>query len=132
MKQIQEWQGTKIESKEFLESLKIDFFKNHIFVFTPKGDVIDLPEGATTIDFAYSVHTDVGNRCAGAKINGKMVSIDTTLKSGDMVEIITAKSKRPSFGWLDFAKTSNAKSKIRVALGIGKTDHVKGKGKVVK
>jgi GTP pyrophosphokinase len=104
--------------------LKIDVFKNRIFAFTPTGDVIDLPEGAIPIDFAYAVHTDIGNHCFGAKVSGKMVSLDTALKNGDVVEIITAKNKKPSMGWLEIAKTANARSKIRVALGIGKKDHL--------
>jgi GTP pyrophosphokinase len=124
VKQLKEWQNTVSGSDEFLESLKIDTFKDRIFVFTPKGDVIDLPDGATPIDLAYAVHTDIGNHCMGAKVNEKMVALDTKLKNWDIVEIITTKSKKPSEGWLAFAKTSQARSKIRVALGIGKKDHL--------
>jgi len=124
VKQLQEWQRGVAGSSEFLESLKIDFFKDRIFAFTPKGDVIDLPEGATPIDFAYAVHTDIGNHCMGAKINEKMVTLDKPLANWDVVEILTAKNKKPSAGWLDFVKTSQAKSKIRVALGMGKKDHL--------
>ncbi|MBI3685310.1 bifunctional (p)ppGpp synthetase/guanosine-3',5'-bis(diphosphate) 3'-pyrophosphohydrolase [Candidatus Azambacteria bacterium] len=111
--QIRDWQKESAGSKEFLESLKIDVFKNRIFVFTPKGDVIDLPEGATPVDFAYHVHSDVGNQCNGAKVNGKMVSLDSTLKNGDWCEILTQKNKKPSPSWLDFVKTNYAKSRIR-------------------
>lgn len=123
IKQLKEWQNSITDSDEFMENLKIDFFKKRIFVFTPKGDVIDLPEGATPIDFAYAVHSDVGNHCAGAKVNEKMVALDRPLKNWDKVDIITARNKKPSEGWLDFAKTSHAKSKIRVALGMGKKDY---------
>jgi len=113
VQQLREWQGEASKSKEFLEGLKIDFFKNRIFVFTPKGDVIDLPEGACPIDFAYAVHTDIGNQCAGAKINGKMSSLSQPLKNGDVVEIITDKNKKPSRDWLEFVKTSFAKTRIK-------------------
>jgi len=126
IKQLREWQASIAEPDDFIEGLKIDVFKNRIFTFTPKGTVIDLPEGATPIDFAYAVHTDIGNHCIGAKINEKMVALDTTLKSGDMIEIVTAKNKKPSSGWLNFAKTTHARSKIRVSLGIAKKDHEKG------
>lgn len=102
------------DKKQYLESIKIDIFQNRIFVFTPKGDVIDLPEDSTPIDFAYHIHTDLGNKCIGAKINEKMESLDTTLKSGDMVEIIIDKNrKKPSMDWLKFVKTNQAKDKIR-------------------
>ena len=111
--QLRDWQKGISNSKEFLEGLKIDFFKDRIFVFTPKGDVIDLPDGATPVDFAYAVHTDIGNRCAGAKINGKMTSLSQSLKNGDLVEIITAKNKMPSRDWLEFVKTSMARSRVR-------------------
>lgn len=111
--QLKDWQKGVQKSKEFLETLKIDFFKNRIFVFTPKGDVIDLPEGATPVDFAYSVHTDIGNKCAGAKINGKITALSNILKNGDVVEIIVGKNKKPSRDWLEFAKTSIARSHIK-------------------
>lgn len=111
--QLKDWQKGVKKSKEFLETLKIDFFKNRIFVFTPKGDVIDLPEGATPVDFAYSVHTDIGNKCAGAKINGKITALSNILKNGDVVEIIVGKNKKPSRDWLEFIKTSIASSHIK-------------------
>src|SRR3989338_7508647 len=114
--QLRDWQKDVTGTEEFLEHLKIDFFKNRIFVFTPKGDVIDLPDGATPIDFAYLVHSDIGNRCNGAKVNDKMVSLEYHLKNGDRCEIITQKNKKPSASWLDFVKTSYAKSKIRSFL----------------
>jgi len=124
IKQLKDWQNSISDSDEFMENLRIDFFQDRIFVFTPKGEVIDLPEGATPVDFAYSVHTDIGNHCTGTKVSGKMVALDTKLKNWDIVEIITAKNKKPSEGWLNFAKTAQARSKIRVALGLGKKDHL--------
>lgn len=100
-----------------LEEMKVDFFRNHIFAFTPHGDVIDLPEDATPIDFAYHIHTEVGNKCNGAKINDQMVSLDTPIRSGDVVEIITDKNRKgPSPDWLKFAKTHLAKNHIKNSL----------------
>jgi len=114
--QLREWQKKFYSSKEFLSSLKVDFFKDRIFVLTPKGDIIDLPDGATTIDFAYQIHTDVGNQAAGAKVNGKLVSLDYKLQSGEIVEIITKKRKLPSSSWLEFVKMSETRKKIQDAL----------------
>ncbi len=111
--QMREWQKETSGTVEFLESLKIDVFKNRIFVFTPKGDVIDLPDGATPVDFAYLVHSEVGNHCNGAKVNNKMVPLDYQLKNGERCEIITQKNKKPSKSWLDFVKTNYAKSRIK-------------------
>jgi len=100
-----------------LEDIKVDFFKSHIFVFTPQGDVIDLPEDATPIDFAYQIHTDVGNHCNGAKVNDQLVSLDTPLKSGDVVDILSEKHRKgPSPDWLKTVKTHSAKTRIRQAL----------------
>lgn len=114
VKQLREWQKEIFVSPdEFLESLKIDFFKDRIFVFTPKGDVIDLPEGATPVDFAYHIHTDVGNQCAGATADEKMIALDEELKNGQVVKIITKKQKGPNRKWLEFVKTSLAKSRIK-------------------
>jgi GTP pyrophosphokinase len=104
------------ESEEYMDTLKEDFFSHRVFVFTPKSDVIDLPIGATPIDFAYAVHSDLGNRMSGARVNGKMVSLETSLHNGDMVEIITKSSARPSRKWHDIAKTNMAKKHIRTAL----------------
>ncbi len=104
------------ESEEYLDTLKMDFFSHRVFVFTPKGDVIDLPIAATPIDFAYAVHSDLGNHMTGAKVNGKMVSIDTALRNGDMVEIVTKPSAKPSRKWHDIAKTNMARKHIRNAL----------------
>lgn len=116
--QLIDWQKEFAQSqpKDFLETLKIDFFKDRVFCFTPKGDVIDLPEGSTVIDFAYAVHTDIGNSANGAKINHKFVSLDTVLKNGDIIEIQNQKNKKPSREWLEHAKTSFAKKQIKSAL----------------
>ncbi len=104
------------ESEEYLDTLKSDFFSHRVFVFTPKGDVIDLPIAATPIDFAYAVHSDLGNKMSGARVNGKMVALDTQLRNGDMVEVITKQGARPSRKWHDMAKTNMARKHIRTAL----------------
>ena len=118
VRQLQEWQHEiGRDDDEFLEGLKIDFFYFFIFAFTPKGDIIDLPEDATPIDFAYSIHSEIGNRATGAKVEGKMVPIDYKIKNGERVEILTTKDrKNPSRDWLSFVKTSNAKSHIKREL----------------
>ena len=118
VKKLQEWQRefTEESGEEFYEALKIDFFKDRIFVLTPKGEVIDLPEGSTPIDFAYHIHSDIGNRMAGAKVNGRMVPFSYTLASGDSVEILTNKNKKPSIDWLDMVRSSLARGHIRSAL----------------
>ncbi len=114
--QLIEWQKNIHESGNFMENLKTDFFKNQIFVFTPKGDVVELPEGSGPIDFAYMIHTDIGNHAFGAKINGKFSAFDTTLKNSDIVEILTKENSKPSQKWFEYAKTSEAKKRIRIAL----------------
>ncbi|MFA6322735.1 MAG: RelA/SpoT family protein [Candidatus Buchananbacteria bacterium] len=111
------WQKEIQDNEQYLDTLTIDFFKNRIFAFTPRGDVIDLPEEATAVDFAYHVHTWIGDHCTGAKVNGAMASCDTILKSGDVIEIITDKNRKsPSRDWLRFVKTQAAKGKIRSKL----------------
>jgi len=100
-------------SEDFLESLKIDFFRDRIFALTPKGDVIDLPDGATPLDFAYSIHSEIGDKANGAKVNGKMVSLSYKLSLGDIVEILVQKNRKPSLEWLNFVKTQQAKNRIR-------------------
>mgnify|MGYP006294246973 CR=1 FL=1 len=102
--------------EEFMDDLRQDFFTHRIFVFTPNGDVVDLPVGATPIDFAYAIHSEVGNQMAGAKVNKKLVALDTPLKNGDIVEIETRQNAKPTTKWLEMAKTSIAKRKIRAAL----------------
>ncbi|MHB8860134.1 MAG: RelA/SpoT family protein [Minisyncoccota bacterium] len=105
-------------SEEFVEGLKEDFFSHRVFVFTPQGDVIDLPATSTPIDFAYAIHTDLGNHLLGAKVNGKLVSFDTELRNGDIVEIIRRDSARPSAKWLEIVRTSLARRQIRSELGM--------------
>ncbi len=108
----------KSSSSEFMDDMRQDFFMNRIFVFTPNGDVVDLPVGATPIDFAYAIHSEIGNHIAGAKVNKKLVQLETELKNGDIVEIDTKESAKPSKKWLDIAKTSLAKRHIRGELGL--------------
>jgi guanosine-3',5'-bis(diphosphate) 3'-pyrophosphohydrolase len=114
LRQLLEWHQEMKDAREFMRSVKLDLFQNEVFVFTPKGDVIDLPSGATPVDFAYRIHTDIGHRCVGAKVNGRLVPLSYRLQSGDIVEILTSKtSPGPSRDWLGFVVTSNARSKIR-------------------
>jgi len=115
--QLFEWQKHVDESGEFLETLDMDFFCDRVFIFTPKGDVVDLPIESTPIDFAYAIHSDIGNHMFGAMVNNKMVSINTPLNNGDIVEIQTKKSSHPTQKWLEGAKTTLAKRHIRNALG---------------
>jgi guanosine-3',5'-bis(diphosphate) 3'-pyrophosphohydrolase len=114
LRQAIEWQKDLQDPKDFLDTLKMDLFSSQVFVFTPKGEVIDLPAGSTPLDFAFKIHTDVGCHCVGAKVNGKMVTIDHPLSSGDIVEIVTnPNSSGPSVDWLKIVKSSTAKNKIR-------------------
>jgi len=114
LRQTLEWQKDMNDPKEFMETLKVDLFSNQVFVFTPKGDVIELPAGSTPLDFAFKIHSAIGVKCIGAKVNGKMVTIDHTLKNGNIVEIVTSSNgKGPSIDWLKIAQSSNARNKIR-------------------
>ncbi|MBI2515052.1 bifunctional (p)ppGpp synthetase/guanosine-3',5'-bis(diphosphate) 3'-pyrophosphohydrolase [Candidatus Wolfebacteria bacterium] len=113
VEQLREWQKEFSDSENFLDSLKIDFFRDRIFVITPKGAVIDLPSGATPVDFAYHIHSDIGDQCSGARVNSRIVSLDYKLQSGDVVEILIQKGKRPSESWLASVKTELAKKHIR-------------------
>ena len=113
LRQLLDWQKETTDPDEFMENLKIDLFTDEVFVFTPKGDVKCLKAGSTPIDFAYAIHSDIGNRMIGAKINGKLENLDYELKNGDIVEIITSSaSKGPSRDWLKRVKTSQARNKI--------------------
>jgi guanosine-3',5'-bis(diphosphate) 3'-pyrophosphohydrolase len=115
-KELLEAQKNIENPEDFLKHLHLDFFEKRVFVYTPKGDVIELPEGSSTIDFAYAIHSDIGNHISGAKINGKMVSIDTQLQRGDVVEITHNERQKPNRKWLDMCKTTFAKTHIRKYL----------------
>ena len=114
LRQILDWQSETRDSHEFIDSLKTDLFSEEVFLFTPKGDIVSMQRGSTPLDFAYRIHSQVGNSCVGARINGKMVPLDTQLQTGDRVEVITSStSKGPSMDWLKIVKTQQAKAKIR-------------------
>lgn len=114
IRDVMDWQGSLNESKEFVDSLKNDLYDNELLVFTPHGKVISLPLEATPVDFAYAIHSEVGNKCVGAKVNGKMVALNSTLTTGDVVEILTQSNSRgPSWDWLKFVKSGSARAKIR-------------------
>jgi guanosine-3',5'-bis(diphosphate) 3'-pyrophosphohydrolase len=113
LRQLMEWQQDLKDPKEFLETVKVDLFTDEVFVFTPKGDVRSLPRGATPVDFAFAIHSDVGSRCVGAKVNGKIVPLRYKMKNGDTVEILTSPQAHPSKDWLTFVKTSRAQQRIR-------------------
>lgn len=113
LRNLVQWQQTVRSPEEFLETVRTDLFETEIYVFTPNGEVKEFPEGATPVDFAFAVHTDLGNRCVGARINGKMVPLRHKMQNGDTVEIITSKTQNPSKDWLKFVVTSKAKAKIR-------------------
>lgn len=114
LRQLLEWHKEMASAQEFVSSLKVDLFEDELFVFTPQGDVKELPSKSTSVDFAYRIHTQVGHRTMGAKVNGKIIPLDTVLKHGDIVEILTAKEEHPSLDWLSFVRTSQARSKIRL------------------
>ena len=130
LKQILEWRSSE-SAKDFVESLKVDMFRDEIYVLTPKGDPIHLPEKATPIDFAYAVHTEIGNKCKAAKVNGSIVPLDYELNPGDVVEIVTARDAKPSRQWLALAKTGFAREKIRKAIGISAEDVSKKEGEIL-
>ena len=132
LRDMLEWQKETSDAEEFMEGFKINLFTDEIFLFTPKGVVIDLPNGATPIDFAYRIHTDIGNKCVGAKVNGKIVPLDYQLKTGQIVEILTSNSsKGPNMDWLNIAKSNQAKSKIRAWFKKAKKEENITKGKEV-
>jgi GTP pyrophosphokinase len=128
VQQMRDWQETfKRESgtgTNFIQAMKIEFLKDRIFAITPAGDVIDLPAGSTPVDFAYHIHSEIGNSAIGARVNGKIAPLDSELKSGDMVEILTQKNKRPSEKWLKFVKTAMARHYIKSALKLKKKSYL--------
>ncbi len=118
LRQLLEWQKDVPDAKEFMETVKGDLFPDVVYVFTPRGDVKELPQGSTPVDFAYSVHTDIGHQCVGAKVNGKIVPLKHVLRNGDKVEVTTQTGHTPSRDWLKFVKTSKAKTRIKAWLKI--------------
>ena len=116
VEQLRNWQNSFTDQKKFVDALKIEFFKDRIFIITPHNDVLDLPAGATPVDFAYRIHSEIGNQCVGAKVNGQIVPLDYELQSGDVVEILTQRGKKPSRDWLRFIKTSLAANYIKNAI----------------
>ena len=131
LKQLHEWQQETKDAEEFLESLRFDLGTPEVFIFTPKGSVLALPSGSTPVDFAYAVHTEVGRRCIGAKVNGKLVTLGTPLINGDVVEILTNKSETagPSHDWLNFVKSPRARSKIKAWFSKERRDEAIDVGK---
>ncbi|NJO11616.1 MAG: bifunctional (p)ppGpp synthetase/guanosine-3',5'-bis(diphosphate) 3'-pyrophosphohydrolase, partial [Leptolyngbyaceae cyanobacterium SL_1_1] len=113
LRQLLEWQRELNDAQEFLDDVKDNLFDEEVYVFTPNGDVVSLSRRATPVDFAYRIHTEVGNHCAGAKVNGRIVTLDTQLQNGDIVEVITQKNSRPSLDWLNFVVTASARNRIR-------------------
>jgi len=113
LKQLLEWQKNLQDPKEFMEMVQMDLFPNEVYVFTPKGEVKEFPKGATPVDFAYGIHSEVGEKCSGARVNGRMVPLRYQFNNGDIVEIITSNKQHPRKDWLDFVKTTKAKSRIR-------------------
>ncbi len=129
MRQLIEWSQELQEPGEFLSTLRVDLAPVEVYAFTPKGRVLELPRGATPVDFAYAVHTEVGHQCVGAKVNGQMVSLRHEIVSGDVVEILTQKGHTPSRDWLSFTKSSHARSKIRHSINVQEREEAKDMGR---
>lgn len=113
LRQLLDWQHDLKDAQEYLDSIKDNLFEDDVYVFTPEGDVVALKQGATPVDFAYRIHTEVGNHCAGAKVDGRIVPLDSRLENGSIVEIITQKNSHPSLDWLNFVMTPSARNRIR-------------------
>lgn len=131
LRQLMEWQKDLNDPNDFMDTLKVDFFADEVFVFSPKGDVVNLPEGSTPIDFAYRIHTQVGNTCVGAKVNGRIVPLSYKLSSGNIVDIITNSNSGPSLDWLNIVKSNQAKKKISQYFKIKDRDKNIEKGKEI-
>ena len=131
LRQLLEWQKEVLDPKEYMHTLRTDLFQEEVYVFTPNGRVIELPRDATPVDFAYLIHTDIGNHCAGAKVNGKMVPLKRPLENGEIVEIITSPHRKPSRDWLKFVKTGRARSKIRAYLRSEEKERALGLGREI-
>ena len=116
LRQLVEWQKEISDPHEFLDAVKLDLFPNEVFVFTPTGEAINLSTGATPLDFAYAIHSEIGSHCAGSKVNGRLVPLRHHLKDGDTVEIITSPSQTPKKDWLEFASSSKARNHIRHSI----------------
>jgi GTP pyrophosphokinase len=130
LRHLLDWQQELQDPKEFMETLKIDLFEDEVFVFTPKGEVKSLAAGSTPLDFAYAIHTDVGHRCVGAKVNGKITPLHYHLQSGDIIEILTSKSERgPSRDWLSLVRTTRARNKIRAWFTKEKREDAEHRGR---
>ncbi len=129
LRQLMEFQKEVVDPEEFYESVKVDLFPEDVYVFTPKGDVMTFPRGATPVDFAYAVHSEVGHRCSGARVNGAIVPLRHKLQNGDVIEIITSKNHHPSKDWLEFVITSRARSRIRLYLRAEERKHAVKLGK---
>ncbi len=129
LREIFERQGEEADSREFMHSLKLDLFKDEVYVYTPAGDVKELPEGATPLDFAFLIHTKVGHHCSGAKINGKLAPLGTELKNGDVVEIVTDPARNPNRDWLKMVKTARARSRIQHYLRTEERAHALNLGR---
>jgi GTP pyrophosphokinase len=113
LRRLVEWQQEVSDAREFVDTLKIDLYPSEVYAFTPKGKVIQLPRGATPVDFAYAIHTEVGNQCTGAKVNSRIVPLKYQLHNGEICEVLTAPGHRPSRDWLTFVVTSKARNKIK-------------------
>ncbi|MFH1729403.1 MAG: bifunctional (p)ppGpp synthetase/guanosine-3',5'-bis(diphosphate) 3'-pyrophosphohydrolase [Pseudomonadota bacterium] len=131
LNQLMEWQSDLEDPTEFLQTVKVDLFPEEVYVFTPRGEVKDFPKGATPIDFAYSVHSDVGYKCTGAKVNGRIVPLKYKLQNGETIEILTSEHQKPNKDWLSFVVTSKAKTKIRQVIKSEQRDRSKALGKEI-
>ncbi|MFQ5691772.1 MAG: RelA/SpoT family protein [Nitrospinota bacterium] len=131
LRQLLDWQREVQDPREYLQTLRVDLFPEEVYVFTPNGDVIELPRDATPVDFAYRIHTDVGNHCVGSKINGKIAPLKQALQNGDIVEILTSAHRKPSRDWLKFVKTGRARSKIRAFLRSEEKERALGLGREI-